>query len=115
MGRIKFNHQTVSYSRRVLSACTCSALHDSILGSLPCGNGSANVNSCRRSDSSAQADTGSTSAAISALTNPHAHAYADIHADGNSNADSISHSYSHNPANGHTGTTSGSAGDVYWR
>jgi len=111
--RIKLNRQTVSCSRRVLPACACSYLHDSIRASLSCGNGNANVNSCCRGDhyTAAQADTGSTPAATSALTKPHAHAYAD----GNSDADSISHSYSHSPANGHTGTTSSSAGDVYWR
>jgi hypothetical protein len=100
-----------------VSVCACSALHDSIRHSLPCGNGNPSVNSCCWSDSSPQADTGSTSAAASALTNPHIHAYADsyVHADGNANADSISHSYSHHPANGHTGTTSSSVGDVYWR
>jgi hypothetical protein len=115
--RIKFNHQTVSYSRRVLPACACSYLHDSIRASLPCGNGNANVNSCCRGDqySSAEADTGATPAATSALTKPHDHAYADSYADGNTNADSISHSYSHNSANGHTGTSSSSTGDLYWK
>ena len=117
--RIKFNHQTVSYSRRVLPACACSYLHDSIRASLPCGNGNANananVNTCCRGDqyASAEADTGATPAATSTLTNPHA--YADIYVDGNSNDNAISHSYSHSPPNGHTGTTSSSAGDVYWR
>jgi hypothetical protein len=110
-----------------LSACTCCGLRDSIRRSLRCGNGNSSVNSWCWSDSSAQADTGSTPPTTSALTKPHAHAYAysyvhadsyihaDIYADGNSNADSVSYSYSHNPANGYTGTTSSSAGDVYWR
>ncbi len=86
---------------------------------MPRRNGSASANSyCRRNGySSAQADTCSTPAATSALTNPHANSFADANANaslthayshGNIDASSITDTYS----NGHTGTASSSAGDL---
>lgn len=87
---------------------------------MPRRNGSANANSyCQRNGySSAQADTSSTPATTSALTNPHANSFADA----NANAAPLTHTYSHGNidapsiadtySNGDTCATSSSAGDV---